>query len=148
VPEDDDDFQGLLEEEEVPALYPDVSAEFPGLTLEHEEGDFQAVVDELEPDFREMAAAVLHNAGIDGDEMMHRGRAQALAAAHAEQREVPLVDGDEDQLVYEVAVDLPDEGLVEVPLGDDRDDTSDLVITPEEDDEREHEVQQDAGGGQ
>ena len=63
VPEDDPDFQGLLEVDEAP--FPDISAELPGVPLEDEEYDFQVVTDEPEPDFEELAAAALDNAGID-----------------------------------------------------------------------------------
>jgi hypothetical protein len=37
IPEDDPDFQGLLKEEE--ALFPEVSAEIPGVPVEEEEGN-------------------------------------------------------------------------------------------------------------
>jgi hypothetical protein len=139
VPEDDDNFQGLLEEEEAAAPYPDISAELPGVELESEEREFQTVLDEPEPDFRDMAAADLHNAGIDGDDIIRRGRARALAAAHAEQRGANLVEADEDELVYEIAFELPDKGLLPVPLGDDRDDTSVPVIALS-DDETDNEI--------
>ena len=45
VPEDDPDFQGLLDENEDTAVYPDVSAKLPGVELESEERDFQPVTD-------------------------------------------------------------------------------------------------------
>jgi hypothetical protein len=69
VPEDDTDFQGLLKDEEE-AVYPDVSAEPPGVELEAEERDFTPVSDESEADFMELAAAALHNAGIDMEERL------------------------------------------------------------------------------
>ena len=68
VPKDDDDFQGLLEDEVEAAPYPDISAELPGVELDKEEREFQTILDKPELDFRDMAAAALHNAGIDGDE--------------------------------------------------------------------------------
>jgi hypothetical protein len=142
VPENDDDFQGLLEEEEAAAQYPDISAELPGVELNSEEGEFQTVLDEPEPYFRDMAAAALHNAGIDGDEIIRRGQARELAAAHAEQRGANLVEADEDELVYEIAFELPDEGLLPMPLGDGRDNTSIPVIALSND-ETENEVQED-----
>ncbi len=43
VPEDDPDFQWLLEEDEAP--FPDISAELPGVPLEEEECDFQVMTD-------------------------------------------------------------------------------------------------------
>ena len=51
IPEDDPDFQGLLDETDDTAVYPDVSAELPGVELESEERDFQTILDEPEPDF-------------------------------------------------------------------------------------------------
>ena len=68
VPEDDDDFQGLLEDKVEATPYPDISAELPGVELDEQEREFQTILDKPELDFRDMAAAALHNAGIDGDE--------------------------------------------------------------------------------
>lgn len=68
VPQDDSELQGLLEEEEDTAPYPDISAEPPGVELESEESDFQLITDDPEPDFRELAAAALDNAGINPTE--------------------------------------------------------------------------------
>ncbi len=65
VPEDDSDFQGLLDENDITAMYLDVSAELPGVELESEGQDFQTVTDKPEPDFRDLAGAALHNAGIN-----------------------------------------------------------------------------------
>ena len=56
------DFQGLLKD---PAPYPDLSSELPGVTLEDDDVDLQVVTDEPEPDFVELAAAALDNAGIN-----------------------------------------------------------------------------------
>ena len=65
VPKDDNDFQGLLEDEEEAAPYLDISAELPGVELKAEEREFQTILDNPEPDFWDMAAAALHNTGID-----------------------------------------------------------------------------------
>ena len=67
VPEDDPDFQGLLEEPEA-APYPDLGSELPGVTLEDEDMAQAVVSDEPEPDFAELAAAALDNAGINANE--------------------------------------------------------------------------------
>jgi len=130
VPDDDDDFQGLLEDEVEAAPYPDISAELPGVELDKEEQEFQTILDKPEPDFRDMAAVALHNAGIDGDKTIQAGRAQALMvmAAHAVQQGAVIVEADEDELVYEITFNVPDEGLLQMPLGEDRDDTSIPVI--------------------
>ena len=64
VPEDDPDFQGLLEE---PAPYSNLSAELPGVLLKDEEADLHVATDKPEPDFAELAAAALDNAGINAN---------------------------------------------------------------------------------
>jgi hypothetical protein len=63
VPEDNDKFQGLLEEEE--ATFPNISAKLPGVEFEAEEASFQTVEDEPDPPFEDLAAAALDNAGIN-----------------------------------------------------------------------------------
>ena len=73
VPEDDDDFQGLLEDEVEAAPYPNISAELPGVELDKEKQEFQMILNKPEPDFRDMAAATLHNAGIDVDKTIRVG---------------------------------------------------------------------------
>ena len=70
MPEDDPEFQGLLEETEDTAVYPDISAELPGVLLEEHEQDFQTLTDEPEPDFRDLAGDALYNARIDTDESL------------------------------------------------------------------------------
>jgi len=66
VLEDDPEFQELLDENEHTAVYPDISAELPGVELEEEdEQDFETVTTEPELEFHELAGAALHNAGID-----------------------------------------------------------------------------------
>jgi hypothetical protein len=123
VPEDDPEFQGLLDDEEE-AAYPEISAELPGVDLEEEERDFTPVTDEPEADFCELAGAALHNAGIDADDCI-----RAALGAAAEHSAPAVIESNEDKLVYEVTFELPDTGLVSiadnfsVPLGDDRDDT-------------------------
>ena len=92
VPEDDDDFQGLLEDKVEDAPYPDISAELPGVELDEEEREFLTILDEPEPDFCDMTAAALHNAGIDGDTTIRAGRARALAAARAVQQGAAVVE--------------------------------------------------------
>jgi hypothetical protein len=72
VPEDDPEFQGLLEE---PAQYPDIPAKLPGVELESKVEDDQVVTDEPEPDFAAFAAAALANAGIDPQDRLHSAQA-------------------------------------------------------------------------
>ena len=118
MPEDDDDFQGLLEDEEEAAPYPDISAELPGVELEEEEREFQTILDKPEPDFWDMATAALHNAGIDGNETIQAGQARALVAAHAVQQGAALVEANENEneLVYVITFKVPDKGLLQLPL--------------------------------
>jgi hypothetical protein len=85
VPKDDNDFQGLLEDKEEAAPYPNISAELPGVELEAEEREFQTILDEPKTDFWDMAAAALHNAGIDDNKAIQAGQARALATAYVAQ---------------------------------------------------------------
>jgi hypothetical protein len=123
VPEDNPEFQGLLDDKEE-TTYPEISAELPGVELEEEERDFTPVTDEPEADFCELAGAAVHNAGINADD-----RIQAALGAAAEHRAPAVIEGNKDELVYEITFELPNAGLVpiandfDVPLGDDRDDT-------------------------
>jgi hypothetical protein len=116
VPEDDPEFQGLLENEDE-APFPDISAELPGVELESEERDFTPVMDEPEEDFCDLAKAALHNAGIDANQRIR----VALDAGTGQQApaviEAPaVVDPENVDYVYEVTFDLPDAGL---PLAND-----------------------------
>ncbi len=119
VPEDDPEFQGLLEDEEE-AAYPDISAESPGVELESEEADFSAVTDDPEPDFKQLAAAALDNAGINPQDRRHAAQAahtaaeaaQAGAAAAIGHQGPALVEANQDEIVYKITFDLPDAGLI------------------------------------
>jgi hypothetical protein len=133
VPKDDDDFQGLLENEEEAAPYPDIRAELPGVKLEAEEREFRMILDRPESDFWDMAAAALHNAGIDENKAIQAGRARALAPTHAARRGAVLTKDDEDELVYKITFDIPDKGLCQLPLGEDRNNTSTPVIALNDD---------------
>ena len=122
VPEDGPEFQGLLDENEGTAVYPDVSAELPGVELEVEEHDYQTIADEPEPDFRNLAGAGLHNAGIDANAMIWNARGGNILPAGGP----TLIEADKDKIVYELTFDLPDAGFgvpeVDDPLeiGNDR----------------------------
>ncbi len=78
VPEDESELQGLLKEEEM-APYLDISAKPPGVELESEESDFQLITDDLEPDFCELAAAALDNAGINPTKRIQAARDRVAA---------------------------------------------------------------------
>jgi hypothetical protein len=99
-------FQGLLKEEE--AVYPDITAELPGVPLEEEVVDHWTVTDEDEPNFRVLAARALDNANINPAAHLwaaHTAEAQPVAPGPA------LIDADEDQIIYELTFNLPDAGL-------------------------------------
>ena len=66
-----------------------------------------------------MAAAPLHNTGIDGNKTIQAGQAQALAAAHTIQRGAAVIEADENELVYEITCDVPDKGVLQLPLRED-----------------------------
>jgi hypothetical protein len=109
VSEDNLEFQGLLEDDEESAPYPDISSELPGVELDEEEREFQAVLDKPKPDFQDMAAAALHNAGINADNRVRA--AQALALADTERGGAALVEANEDEIVYKITFNLPNVGL-------------------------------------
>ena len=129
IPEDDPDFQGLLDENDGTAVYPDVSAELPGVLLESEECDFQTIVDEPEPDFRDLAGVALHNAGIDTNEMIRNAQ-----DAHVQAAGPALIEAEGDEIVYEITFDLPDAGLAGTDaehmsdMGDSRRDDASAVV--------------------
>ena len=47
------------------------------------------------------------------------------------QQGAAVIEADENELVYEITFDIPDEGVLQMPLGEDRDDTSIPVIALE-----------------
>jgi len=115
VPEDDADFQGLLEE---PAPYPDLSSDLPGVALEDENVDLQVVTDEPEPDFAELAAAALDNAGLNAGECIQAAqrkaneRMQAAAQCANLDPGPTLIEANNNKIVYEITFDMPDDGLL------------------------------------
>ncbi len=113
----------MLEEE---APFPDVSAKLPEVILvEEEEGDYQVVTNEPDPAFETLAAVALENAGIDTAKRIRAARATADAAAKAnaitQTNGPPLIEVNEDEIVYKIAFDLPDDGIIP-----DYDDTAEL----------------------
>jgi hypothetical protein len=104
IPEDDPEFQGLLKDEEE-AAYPDISAELPGVELESKEVNYAAVMDEPVPNFEQLAATTLDNAGINPQDCLHATRAAARRTGPT------LVEAEDDEIVCEITFDLPDAGL-------------------------------------
>ena len=90
------------------------------MELESEEADFSAVTDDPEPDFEQLAAAALDNAGINPQDRLHAAQAahtaaeaaRAAAAAAFQHRGPALVEANQDKIVYEITFDLPDAGLI------------------------------------
>jgi len=115
VPEDDPDFQGLLDE---PAPYLDLSSDLPGVALEDENVDLQVVTDEPEPDFAELAAAALDNAGINAGECIqaaqHKANERMQAAAQCTNLDPgpTLIEANNNKIVYKITFDMPDDGLL------------------------------------
>jgi hypothetical protein len=110
VPEDDPEFQGLLEEKE-PAAYLDVLAELPGVELESEKAIFQVMMDKPEPNFAELAATALDNAGLDPDNRLQHTQDVLANAVQAEDAQIPaIVEANHEEVVYEIMFDLPDGG--------------------------------------
>jgi hypothetical protein len=107
MPEDDPEFQVLLGEEE-PAAYPDVSVDLLGVELKYKDEDFQVMTNEPVPDFTELAAMALDNAGTNPNKRLH------LASYATANRQVAgssaIVEANADEVVYEITFDLPDAG--------------------------------------
>ena len=132
-------FQGLLENEllenkDEEVVYPDILAELPGVTLEDKEDSTHMVIEEEEPNFQDLAARALQNAGIDTEECIWA--ANNLPPAALPQDGPALVEDDDDEIVYELIFDLPKAGLCAVEpnippadptLGDDQDN---MVVAP------------------
>jgi len=91
--------------------------------LESEERDFAPITDEPEEDFRDLAEAALHNAGIDTNK-----RIRAALDAGTGQQAPAVIEPEDVEIVYEVTFDLPDAGLPmandpNLILGDQNNDT-------------------------
>ena len=109
-------------------MYPDISAEFPGVALEEQEREFQTITEEPEPEFRDFAEATLHNAGINADDALRRAQLGTATDGPA------IIDAKDDEIVHELMFNLPDTGLqpmdgdAAVVLGDNRNDNTAVVI--------------------
>jgi hypothetical protein len=112
VPEDDLEFQGLLEADvEEAAAYPDISAKVPGVELASAEDDYPAITEEPEANFQDLAAAALDNARIDTVAWLHAARdfADATVIGIAPQNpRAALVETNKDKIVYKITFDLLD----------------------------------------
>ncbi len=106
VPADDPALQRLLKEEE--AVYPDITAELPGVPLEEEVIDQWAVMDKDEPNLRVLAARALDNANINPATHL---RAARVAEAQPVTPGPAQIDANEDKIIYMLTFNLPDVGL-------------------------------------
>ncbi len=100
------------------------------MELKAEKRDFTPVSDEPEADFRELAVAALHNAGIDTEEQLWAVQ-EAASNAPVNVHQLAVIEADEDKIVYKITFDLPDAGLLgegqsqlQVPLSNDQNDTT------------------------
>ena len=104
------------------------------MELESEERDFQTIMDEPKPDFRDLAGAALHNVGIDANEMIRNAQ-----GAHVQAPGPALIEADGDEIVYEITFDLPDAGLNGTiaenmsDMGDSRRDDASAVVMSADD---------------
>ncbi len=98
------------------------------------------MIEKEEPNFRDMAARALDDAGIDTEERIRA--ANNLPPAALPQDGPALVEADNDKIVYELTFDLPDAGLgvvesnippAEPTLGDDQDDTVEAPVVAADD---------------
>jgi hypothetical protein len=62
IPDDNPEFQGLLEDE---APFLNISAKFPGVPIEEEEEDFCVIANEPGPNFEDLVVVPLENARIN-----------------------------------------------------------------------------------
>ena len=76
------------------------------MPLEDEDVNLQVVSDDPEPDFAELAAAALDNAGINAND-----RIQAAQQANLNPGPT-LIEADDNEIVYEITFDMPDDGLI------------------------------------
>ena len=104
------------------------------MELETEEQDYAPVLDEPETDFRELAEAALHNAGINANDWIQTARV-AAARVTADGNKPAVGETDEDEIVYKITFDLPDTGLPvpapALPLGDNRNHTITAPVNPD-----------------
>jgi hypothetical protein len=124
VPEDDPEFQGLLEEE---APFPDVGATLPGVPLECNEETFEAMTKEPKPDFDTLAAAALNNARIDTGDRLWTAR-EALPALPPDGPR--LMEAEPDEIVYDIPFELPNASLAPGAIPPEDNDTIDETGTP------------------
>jgi hypothetical protein len=131
MPKDDREFQGLLEHDNDIVQYPDISTVLPGVELEQEEDDNQAVMEDPEPDFCELAAVALENAGISLIDRLLMARDLALVTAQpGGAKGTALVEANDNKIIYEITFDLLDAGLIPNDIPAEQGDVTFLSDTP------------------
>ena len=80
------------------------------MELELDKYDFQLITDNPEPDFCELVAVALDNAGINPTERIQAAW-DPVAAVTAKTAGPRLVEVDEDKIMYEITFNLPDARL-------------------------------------
>ncbi len=136
MPKDNSDFQGLLVNKKEEAIYPDISAELPGVELEEDKGAYQVITNKPEDELRDMAAVVLDNVGINPDARLCAACQIAKAAGECNGTRGPaVVEANDNKIVYEITFVLPDVGPPTVDQGaqltDNRVDTINIPIVPD-----------------
>jgi hypothetical protein len=94
-------------------VHPDIMAELPGVMLDVKMDNTAAVVEDKEPDFRDLAAITLNNAGIDPQEQLQAAWTAAAAPIPLPGGGPAIVDTKEDKIFYELTFELPDAGLAQ-----------------------------------
>ncbi len=89
-----------------------MAAELPEVILKDKMDNSTAIVEDDKPNFCNLVAIGLDNAGIDPQERLWATQAAAAAAAPIPKAVGPaIVDAKEDNVIYELTFDLPDTGL-------------------------------------
>ncbi len=109
-------------------------AELLGVALDDKMDDTAAVVEDEEPDFQDLAAIALDNAGIDPQEQLRAARTATAALISLPAGGPAIVDAKEDKIVYELTFELPDAGLAQsdgpviVPMNNDKVAPAEMVV--------------------
>ena len=85
------------------------------MPLEDKENDFQVVTDEPEPDFEDLAAAALDNAGIDTADRLSAARvaAETASAAPIQPQDGPrLIKAEPNEMFYETRAYCPGQSQI------------------------------------
>jgi hypothetical protein len=81
--------------------------------MESEEADFTVICDEPKPDFCDLTTVALDNAGINSEKQTCAAKEDAANAnmPHNINQGPALVDADDNDIAYEIILDLLDAGL-------------------------------------